>query len=150
MLYTNPIEKTVTLTAEQIKYYRENGLLFIPELFCQKEVKAMQAAVDDLMVKDTPGRMLEKDNKTVRALHGCHLDSETFDALTRHPSLLTSACEILDSDVYVYQFKINFKAAFGGDLWPWHQDFVFWDEEDGMPSPKALNVAVFLDECIDK
>ncbi|MDZ8090958.1 MAG: phytanoyl-CoA dioxygenase family protein [Nostoc sp. DedQUE05] len=147
MLYTNSIEKTVTLTAEQIKDYRENGLLFIPELFSQKEVEAMHVAVEDLIVKDTPGRILEKDNTTVRALHGCHLDSETFNALTRHPSLLTSAYEILNSDVYVYQFKINFKAAFGGDLWPWHQDFVFWDEEDGMPSPKALNVAVFLDEC---
>ena len=32
-------------------------------------------------------------------------------------------------------------------MWPWHQDFVFWDKEDAMPSPNALNVAVFLDEC---
>ncbi len=147
MKYTNQPEKAVTLTVDQIKSYRENGLLFIPSLFSQKEVERMYNAVEDLIEKDTPGRFLEKDNKTVRALHGCHLDSEIFDALTRHPSLLISACEILNSDVYIYQFKINFKAAFGGDLWPWHQDFVFWDQEDGMPSPQALNVAVFLDEC---
>ncbi|MEH2190185.1 MAG: phytanoyl-CoA dioxygenase family protein [Nostoc sp.] len=135
------------LNKEQIEDYRENGLLFIPELFSTKEVEAMHATVEDLIVRDIPGRILEKDNKTVRALHGCHATTEIFDSLTRHPSLLTSACEILNSDVYVYQFKINFKAAFGGDIWPWHQDFVFWDQEDGMPSPKALNVAVFLDEC---
>ncbi|MUH01872.1 phytanoyl-CoA dioxygenase [Scytonema sp. UIC 10036] len=134
------------LTKQQIESYRENGLIFIPELFSTKEVEAMQAAVDDLTAKDTPGRILEKDNKTVRALHGCHTTTKIFDSLVRHPSLLTSACEILNSDVYVYQFKINFKAAFGGDLWPWHQDFIYWEQEDGMPSPKALSVAVFLDE----
>lgn len=134
------------LTHDQVEYYGEHGLLFIQELFSTQKVKAMQAAVEDLIVKDTPGRILEKDNKTVRALHGCHTTTEIFDSLVRHPSLLKAACEILNSDVYVYQFKINFKSAFGGDLWPWHQDFVFWDREDGMPSPQALNVAVFLDE----
>ncbi|MDF5717206.1 MAG: phytanoyl-CoA dioxygenase family protein [Rhizonema sp. NSF051] len=135
------------LNTDQIEYYREHGLLFIPEIFSIKEVEAMHTVVEDLIVKDTPGRILEKDKKTVRALHGCHTNTEIFDSLVRHPSLLLSACEILNSDVYVYQFKINFKAAFGGDLWPWHQDFVFWDKEDGMPSPKALSVTVFLDEC---
>jgi ectoine hydroxylase len=140
------MEKTMKLNTDQIEYYREHGLLFMPELFSTKEVEAMQAAVEDLIAKDTPGRILEKDNKTVRALHGCHITTKIFDSLVRHPSLLTSACKILKSDVYVYQFKINFKAAFGGDLWPWHQDFVFWAQEDGMPSPKALNLAVFLDE----
>src|SRR5919202_6214256 len=119
------MEKTMKLNTDQIEYYREHGLLFMPELFSTKEVEAMQAAVEDLIAKDTPGRILEKDNKTVRALHGCHITTKIFDSLVRHPSLLTSACKILKSDVYVYQFKINFKAAFGGDLWPWHQHFVF-------------------------
>ncbi|WP_353929449.1 phytanoyl-CoA dioxygenase family protein [Okeanomitos corallinicola TIOX110] len=135
------------ITKEQIEDYRETGLLFIPELFSTKEVAEMQAAVEDLSKQDIPGRILEKDKKTVRALHGCHNNSEIFDSLIRHPSLLASACEMLNSDVYIYQFKVNLKAAFSGDVWPWHQDYVFWDEEDGMPSPKALNVAVFLDEC---
>ena len=54
--------------------------------------------------------------------------------------------KILGSEVYVYQFKINAKAAFGGDIWEWHQDYVYWQKEDGMPNPRATNVIIFLDE----
>jgi ectoine hydroxylase len=48
--------------------------------------------------------------------------------------------------VYVHQFKINAKAACGGEVWAWHQDYVFWLKEDGMPAPRVTNVMVFLDE----
>ena len=37
------------LTKDQIEYYGEHGLLFIPELFSTKEVDAMHAAVEDLI-----------------------------------------------------------------------------------------------------
>jgi ectoine hydroxylase len=40
--------------------------------------------------------------------------------------------------VYIYQFKINVKAAFGGDVWQWHQDYIFWRNEDGMPGTESL------------
>ncbi|NES99747.1 MAG: phytanoyl-CoA dioxygenase [Sphaerospermopsis sp. SIO1G2] len=136
----------MAITKEQIEHYQETGLLLIPELFSQAEIAEIKAVVDDLSHKNTPGCILEKDNKTVRALHGCHQYSDTFKSLIRYPRLLTPACEMLGSDVYIYQLKINLKGAFNGDVWPWHQDYVFWDEEDGMPSPQAINIAIFLDE----
>ncbi|MBG1266527.1 phytanoyl-CoA dioxygenase family protein [Nostoc sp. WHI] len=134
------------LTKEQMEVYDEQGMLFIPECLCQREVEKMNAALLPLVKEDTPGRVLENNKKTVRALHGCHTTSEIFQRLILHPSLLEPAKQILASEVYVYQFKVNFKAAFEGDLWPWHQDFVFWDKEDGMLWPRALNIVVFLDE----
>ena len=48
--------------------------------------------------------------------------------------------------VYVYQFKVNLKAAFAGDTWPWHQDYSFWHKEDSMPEPHAVTIAIFLDD----
>ncbi len=134
------------LTQEQIDIYTTEGMLLIPECFCKADVENMNAALLNLVREDTPGRVLENNQKTVRALHGCHITSKIFHHLVLHPSLLEPAKQILASEVYVYQFKINFKTAFEGDLWPWHQDFVFWDKEDGMVSPRALNVAVFLDD----
>jgi ectoine hydroxylase len=50
--------------------------------------------------------------------------------------------------VYVYQFKLNAKAAFEGDVWQWHQDYGTWARDDGMPEPRAMNIAVFLDEVM--
>jgi ectoine hydroxylase len=52
----------------------------------------------------------------------------------------------LNSDVYVYQFKVNIKGAFSGDLWDWHQDFIFWQKEDGTPSDRLVTVGVFIDD----
>ena len=134
------------LTKEQIRVYEEEGMLFIPQCFSKMEVEKMNESLLDLMKEDSPGRVLENNKKTVRALHGCHNNSQVFQRLILHPSLLEPAKQILASEVYIYQFKVNFKEAFEGDLWPWHQDFVFWDKEDGMLSPRALNIAVFLDE----
>jgi len=48
--------------------------------------------------------------------------------------------------VYMHQFKINGKMAFDGDVWQWHQDFGTWKNDDDMPEPRAMNIAIFLDE----
>ncbi|EGJ29558.1 protein involved in biosynthesis of mitomycin antibiotics/polyketide fumonisin [Moorena producens 3L] len=60
--------------------------------------------------------------------------------------MLEPAHQLLGSQVYLYQFKINLKAAFGGDVWPWHQDFIYWHKEDGMPLPKVISLAILLDD----
>jgi ectoine hydroxylase len=46
----------------------------------------------------------------------------------------------------MHQFKINGKMAFDGDVWQWHQDYGTWRRDDDMPEPRAMNVAIFLDE----
>jgi ectoine hydroxylase len=48
--------------------------------------------------------------------------------------------------VYIHQFKINGKAAFDGDVWQWHQDYGTWFNDDDMPEPRAMNIAVFLED----
>ncbi len=134
------------LTATQVQNYKEQGWLFIPALLSQQEIKIIQAEILALTARDTPGALLERDNKTVRALHGCHANSSILRCLTMHPKLLVPSKQLLSSEVYVHQFKVNLKAAFSGDLWQWHQDFIFWQKEDGMPVPHVINVVLFLDE----
>jgi ectoine hydroxylase len=48
----------------------------------------------------------------------------------------------------MHQYKINAKAAFEGDVWQWHQDYGTWARDDGMPEPRAMNIAVFMDEVM--
>ncbi len=31
-------------------------------------------------------------------------------------------------------------------MWEWHQDYIFWRNEDGMPTNDVVTVALFLDE----
>ena len=54
--------------------------------------------------------------------------------------------DLLQEKLYMHQFKINGKMAFEGDVWQWHQDYGTWFNDDLMPSARAMNVAIFLDE----
>ena len=54
--------------------------------------------------------------------------------------------QILDGPVYMHQYKVNAKAAFDGEVWQWHQDYGTWHRDDEMPEPRAMNIAVFVDE----
>jgi len=56
--------------------------------------------------------------------------------------------QLFGEPVYMHQFKINAKSAFTGDVWQWHQDYGTWKRDDGMPEPRAMNVAIFLDEVM--
>jgi Phytanoyl-CoA dioxygenase (PhyH) len=133
------------LTATQVQNYKEQGWLFLPAFLSKQEIEIIQAEISLLTAPDTPGALFEKDSSTVRALHGCHISNSILRCLTMHPKLLGPSKQLLRSEVYVHQFKVNLKAAFSGDIWQWHQDFVFWHREDGMPGTRVINVVLFLD-----
>jgi ectoine hydroxylase len=48
-----------------------------------------------------------------------------------------------------HQFKINGKMAFEGDVWQWHQDYGTWLNDDHMPTERAMNIAIFLDDVTE-
>jgi ectoine hydroxylase-related dioxygenase (phytanoyl-CoA dioxygenase family) len=135
----------MNLSESQRKNYEKNGFIFLDNYFSNQEINHLDRELERLP-KDAPGTILENDNKTVRALHGCHEYSQVLKSLVQHPRLVQPAQQILNERVYLYQFKVNMKAAFRGDVWPWHQDYTFWYKEDGLPRPEVLNVSIFLDE----
>jgi hypothetical protein len=83
-----------------------------------------------------------------RTAFAAHTFNETFRLLASHPRLVEPLRELFGEEVYVHQFKLNAKAAFEGDVWQWHQDYGTWARDDGMPEPRAMNIAVFLDEVM--
>lgn len=136
------------LTTQQLAFYRQNGYLVVPDLFEPREVEDIRQEIDRLSVAGKPGVVLE-ENGLIRALHGSHRESERFGHLIRNPSLLDPALQVIGEPVYVYQFKINIKPAFGGDIWPWHQDYIFWSKEDGVARDSFLNAALFVDDTTE-
>lgn len=136
----------MSLQQEQQKSYEEKGFLLLPNLFCAEEIAAINAKLSSTLWTDVPGTVLEADGKTLRAIHEDPTQIGVLEKISKSSKLVEPAMQILDSQVYIHQLKINFKAAFSGDSWPWHQDFIFWQKEDGMPEPRAVNVAIFLEE----
>jgi ectoine hydroxylase-related dioxygenase (phytanoyl-CoA dioxygenase family) len=133
------------ITTEQLKAYEENGYLLLPNYFSRAEVDVLAAELPSVFADESPRRVTET-NDAVRSVYGSHMSNDVFKCLTRHPRLVGPAMEVLGSAVYVYQFKVNAKVAFDGDVWQWHQDYIFWLKEDGLPSPRIINVIVFLSD----
>jgi ectoine hydroxylase-related dioxygenase (phytanoyl-CoA dioxygenase family) len=137
------------ITEEELRIFEHQGFVLIPEYFARSEVAVMRAELASEFAVDSPRRVVEKDGKVVRSVYGSHRSNEVFRRLAHHRRLVEPAMQILGSQVYVYQFKINAKTAFTGDIWEWHQDYIFWLKEDGMPTERVVNALVFLDEVTE-
>ncbi|SHN21148.1 ectoine hydroxylase [Pseudomonas asturiensis] len=133
------------LTQEQIKAYDEEGYILLPGLFTEQEAGLMKSRLPQLYRMDRDEVVKEKTG-VVRTVFAAHTFDDVFAQVARHPRLVEPAKQLLGTDVYMHQFKINAKAAFNGDIWQWHQDFGTWHQDDGMPEARAMNVAIFLDE----
>lgn len=137
------------LGKDQLAEFEENGFLVVPDVLGMEEVAVLGAEAEVLYGTDSPRRTFEADGRTVRAVHGCHQIPGAYADLVTDARLLMPARQIVGGDVYVHQSKINAKRAFSGDVWPWHQDFTFWNREDGMAEPRVVNVALLLDAATE-
>jgi ectoine hydroxylase len=133
------------LSKGQHDFYKENGFLLITNYFSLAEVETLTAEIPTVFRENGPRRVSETSGD-VRTIFASHIDNVLFNHLSRLPRLVGPASQILDSEVYIHQFKINAKVAFGGDRWEWHQDFLYWYKEDAMPAPRVLTAALFLQD----
>ena len=137
------------LTKEQKEAFDKEGYLFFPSLFSQKEIQYLSSAVPELYEIREEYNFREKRSDAVRTNFAAHLYSTPFAKLARHPRMIQPIEDLLQEKLYMHQFKINGKMAFEGDIWQWHQDYGTWFNDDLMPSARAMNVAIFLDEVTE-
>ncbi len=137
------------LNPEQRAQFERDGYLFFPGHFTPEEVKALTDAVPDLYSRREAFNVREKGSDSVRTNFAAHLISEPFARLARHPRMVGPVADLFEEEVYMHQFKINGKMAFEGDVWQWHQDYGTWLNDDLMPTERAMNVAIFLDEVTE-
>jgi ectoine hydroxylase len=134
------------LTPEQIDRFHTEGYLFFPGLFTTEEVAELNAAVPELYSRQEAYNVREKGSQAVRTNFAAHLYSAPFAKLARHPRMIEPVMDLFEEELYMHQFKINGKMAFEGDVWQWHQDYGTWKNDDLMPTERAMNVAIFLDD----
>ena len=133
------------LSEEQIKQFNEEGYIFLPSCFSKDEITVLNDAAAEIYKSDRE-EVWRESSGVARTAFAAHTYNEAHRRLGSHPRLITPIKQLLGGDVYMHQYKINAKAAFDGDVWQWHQDFGVWHRDDGMPEPRAMNIAVFLDD----
>lgn len=133
------------LTPEQLTEFDREGYLFLPDVFDPHEVAVLQQAATDVYALDRK-EVWRESSGAPRTAFAAHKYNEAFRRLGRPPRLIEPVMQLVDGPVYMHQYKVNAKAAFDGEVWQWHQDFGTWHRDDGMPEPRAMNIALFVDE----
>ncbi|MFQ3198293.1 MAG: ectoine hydroxylase [Paraglaciecola sp.] len=137
------------LSPAQLEQFGRDGYLFFPSLFTPQETQTLNDAVPELYSRREDYNIREKGKDAVRTNFAAHLYSEPFAKLARHPRMIEPVRALLGEGIYMHQFKINGKMAFEGDVWQWHQDYGSWLNDDQMPTERAMNVAIFLDDVTE-
>ena len=135
------------LTEAQIRQFHEDGYLFLPDTFRPEEIAVLREEAETVYAQQRPEVWRERSGAP-RTAFAAHLYNEAFGLLGRHPRMINPVEQLFGEQVYMHQYKVNAKASFTGDVWQWHQDYGTWARDDGMPEPRAMNIAVFLDEVM--
>lgn len=133
------------LTPTQLEAFDREGYLFMPGCFTPEETGLLRDEAHKVYAMQREEVWREKSG-VARTAFAAHTYNEAHARLGRHPRLIRPVEQLLGGRVYMHQYKINAKAAFDGEVWQWHQDYGTWKADDDMPEPRAMNIAVFLDE----
>lgn len=138
------------LDSEQLNRYESSGYLVLDDLLSKREVEIylaeLQRFSEDPVLRASERVILEPESDEVRSVFEVEKVSELFADLLFSPRLTDIARQVLDSEVYIHQSRVNYKPGFGGAPFHWHSDFETWHSEDGMPRPRAFSVSIALTE----
>ena len=136
------------LSEDLLAKYRDQGLLFIPEVFKPNEVSALIVELERILALDLPCHLRAESGELLGTMV-MHESSALYARLLEDERLIKPAEKILGGPVYAHQYKVILKEPFGKLSLPWHQDYGPWYYHDGMLQPQALSFGIFLDEVTE-
>ncbi|BES73824.1 ectoine hydroxylase [Marinobacter nanhaiticus D15-8W] len=145
---TGAARKDGPLSETELARYERDGFLvfnsFLDETTVRRFREDLRAYEEDDGILQSEGTITEPGKQEIRSIFGIHELSARFDRLTRDPRLLDMVQQLLGSDAYIHQSRINYKPGFHGKGFDWHSDFETWHAEDGMPRMRAVSFSIAL------
>ncbi|MGM0577885.1 MAG: ectoine hydroxylase [Myxococcota bacterium] len=136
------------LSAEEVEAFERDGFLILRGLFTREEVARYRAELSHLagseQVRALPETITERGSGEVRSIFRVHLLSRIFERMSRDRRLVERVSQLLDSQVYVYQSRVNYKPGMTGERFFWHSDFETWHTEDGLPRMRTVSASINL------
>nr|WP_202918321.1 ectoine hydroxylase [Streptomyces cavernae] len=141
------------ITTGDLQAFERDGFLAVPQLIDDDEVALyhdeLERLINDPAVRADERSIIEPQSQEIRSVFEVHRISEVFARLVRDERVVGRARQILGSDVYVHQSRINVKPGFGASGFYWHSDFETWHAEDGLPNMRTVSVSIALTENFD-
>lgn len=141
VVWTRSRDPEVARFAEK-GYVQREAALDAPRIdACMEELERVG---HDPAMADDPRIIREAGTDAVRSIFDVHTLSDVVWEAVQHSGAIELAREVLGSDVYVHQSRLNYKPGFAGGAFYWHSDFETWHAEDGMPRPRACSASLAL------
>jgi ectoine hydroxylase len=138
------------LDAARLAFFEANGYLAFDGFFPPDEIGTLVAELNAVWERaatsDEDTIVREPDSDTVRSVFAIHESNAVFRRLLHNRRLVAMAEQILGSQVYLHQSRINYKTGFRGAEFYWHSDFETWHTEDGMPRMRAISISIALSD----
>jgi ectoine hydroxylase len=136
------------LGRDHLDQFDREGVLMLQGVLDGNEVDDLLETAQELAARPdlraSERTIVEAKSDQVRSVFEVHRLSETIRRLASDDRLAGAARQILGSDVYLHQSRVNFKPAIHGEGFFWHSDFETWHTEDGMPAMRAVSFSVAL------
>ncbi len=134
------------LSTEQLEQFERDGFIALSGWLDEAEVEAALADAESLarQRRGTEEVVCEPDSDVVRSVFRVHEGGSVIPGLARMQRLAGVARQILGSDVYIHQSRVNYKPPLDGREFFWHSDFETWHIEDGMPRMRAVSASISL------
>lgn len=130
--------------------FERDGFLILDELLAPDEIPALQSELERLTtdpeIKSDARSIVEPKSQEIRTVFEVHKISDIFARIASDPRVVGRARQILGSDVYIHQSRINVKPGFGASGFYWHSDFETWHAEDGLARMRTVSLSIALTE----
>lgn len=145
---TSAKRRSGPLSPEKLAEYKRKGFLILPNFFSTSEVAScrteLQRLCDSDEIKSRAEAIVEPAQRDLRSLFAVHRISPLFEKVAADERVLSMVRQILGSDVYIHQSRVNLKPGLVGKEFYWHSDFETWHVEDGMPHMRAVSCSILL------
>lgn len=152
VVYESDFRYTGPLSEETLTDYERDGYLFLPGYFDAGIVAALRQELDAVLrseqIRQSELAVTEPESGETRSVFAIHKVNDLFNKLSAHDGIVNIVRQILGSEIYIHQSRVNFKPGFRGKEFYWHSDFETWHAEDGMPDMRAISCSITLtDNC---
>ncbi|GAA5050398.1 ectoine hydroxylase [Nocardia callitridis] len=136
------------IRSKELSTFEADGFSVLDGLLRPDEVSEFSGEIDrlagDSALRADDRFIVEKASNRVRSIFEVHKISPMIAELVREERIVGLAREVLGSEVYIHQSRVNYMPGFRGAGFYWHSDFETWHAEDGMPAPRAVSLSIAL------
>ena len=129
------LSKNLTIGRQEINFFKTNGYLVIENCLADWVVKSMQSETSKFLEAfsaksslDNVDFLYEDSSSTLRLVRNVHETNPLFKKIINDEQFCALAEKLIVGEAEIVNTKLNFKNAFTGEQFDWHQDSIYLGE----------------------